>query len=252
MRYCYDSEFLEDGQTIALISIGIVCEDGREYYAVNSDMPIGRILKHDWLMTNVVPHLPGTKADRLPLNQGWSWALDLRHAAVKPHWVIANEVREFLLSPTISGVAGQQKWPPETGGATFTEVPGDPKIELWANFGAYDYVMLAQLWGPMAGLPAGLPFFTHEIQQLLERDDISERLDKFLAELPAQTHEHNALHDARWNMAVLRKARVVQPRYAAGGNVVTGQRTWGEWVEDDLELRSFSGTDVPPGDVGAR
>ncbi len=27
-RYAYDTEFLEDGRTIALISIGIVCEDG--------------------------------------------------------------------------------------------------------------------------------------------------------------------------------------------------------------------------------
>jgi hypothetical protein len=28
--YCYDTEFLKDGRTIELISIGIVCEDGRE------------------------------------------------------------------------------------------------------------------------------------------------------------------------------------------------------------------------------
>ncbi|MCW2560140.1 MAG: hypothetical protein JWP55_4104 [Mycobacterium sp.] len=28
--YCYDTEFLNDGRTIELISIGIVCEDGRE------------------------------------------------------------------------------------------------------------------------------------------------------------------------------------------------------------------------------
>ena len=34
MRYFYDTEFLEDGETIDLISIGIVAEDGREYYAV--------------------------------------------------------------------------------------------------------------------------------------------------------------------------------------------------------------------------
>src|SRR4051812_11038169 len=34
MKYFYDTEFLEDGQTIELISIGIVAEDGREYYAV--------------------------------------------------------------------------------------------------------------------------------------------------------------------------------------------------------------------------
>ena len=34
MRIFYDTEFLEDGKTIDLISIGMVAEDGREYYAV--------------------------------------------------------------------------------------------------------------------------------------------------------------------------------------------------------------------------
>lgn len=56
--YCYDTEFLDDGSTIELISIGIVCDDGREYYAVNSDMDTQRIGKHQWLMDNVWPHLP--------------------------------------------------------------------------------------------------------------------------------------------------------------------------------------------------
>ena len=41
--YCYDTEFLDDGNTIELISIGIVCEDGREYYAVNADCNFGRV-----------------------------------------------------------------------------------------------------------------------------------------------------------------------------------------------------------------
>ncbi len=31
-RYFYDCEFLENGNTIELISIGIVADDGREYY----------------------------------------------------------------------------------------------------------------------------------------------------------------------------------------------------------------------------
>jgi hypothetical protein len=29
MKYYYDTEFIEDGRTIDLISIGIVAEDGR-------------------------------------------------------------------------------------------------------------------------------------------------------------------------------------------------------------------------------
>ena len=35
MKYFYDTEFIEDGSTIELISIGVVAEDGREYYAVS-------------------------------------------------------------------------------------------------------------------------------------------------------------------------------------------------------------------------
>ena len=49
MKYFYDTEFLEGTQkkrwwnigkqkpTIDLISIGVVCEDGREYYAISKD-----------------------------------------------------------------------------------------------------------------------------------------------------------------------------------------------------------------------
>ena len=59
MRIFYDCEFLEDGKTIDLISIGLIAEAGDEYYAVNSDMPIERIESHGWLMKNVVPHIPG-------------------------------------------------------------------------------------------------------------------------------------------------------------------------------------------------
>ena len=37
MRYFYDCEFIEDGTTIELVSVGIVAEDGREFYAVSTD-----------------------------------------------------------------------------------------------------------------------------------------------------------------------------------------------------------------------
>lgn len=58
MKYFYDTEFHDDGKTIDLISIGIVAEDGREYYAVNENADWTRIMKHDWLAANVVNQLP--------------------------------------------------------------------------------------------------------------------------------------------------------------------------------------------------
>ena len=41
-RFFIDTEFVEDGKTIDLISIGIVCEDGREFYAVSTEFDGGR------------------------------------------------------------------------------------------------------------------------------------------------------------------------------------------------------------------
>src|ERR1019366_10460965 len=55
-RIFYDCEFLEDGRTIDLISIGLAADDGREDYAVASDAPWDRIRKHDWLRRHVGPH----------------------------------------------------------------------------------------------------------------------------------------------------------------------------------------------------
>lgn len=80
MRYFYDTEFHEDGHTIDLISIGIVREDGEEYYAVNDDADWNRIGRHSWLMENVVAQLP-----------------DEADAAWKAKDQIAQDVAAFLL-----------------------------------------------------------------------------------------------------------------------------------------------------------
>lgn len=172
----YDLEFLEDGRTIELISIGMVCDDGREYYAVNSDMPVDRILNHQWLKANVWPHLPlrGYKPPpQINALQQSDGALDATDTRVKPKWVIANEVRDFLQAT--------------------------PDLELWASYGAYDHVALAQLWGPMVRLPEGVPMFTNDIQQEVRRLGIT------WGELPKQeSGEHNALADARHNQTVRR------------------------------------------------
>lgn len=66
MRFWFDTEFLEDGHTIQLISIGIVAEDGREYYA---ETEVARVLagSTDWLRDNVLPHLTGAEKSRFKI-----------------------------------------------------------------------------------------------------------------------------------------------------------------------------------------
>lgn len=182
--YCYDTEFIEDGKTIDLISIGIVCEDGREYYAINSDADWDRIRDNDWLMENVVPHLPTHSAGQVEKRRGFGekgylWGgLNMRDSRVKPRWVIANEVRDFLLAKPL-GTSGE--W--------------QPNPELWAYYAAYDHVALCQLWGRMISLPSRIPMWTNDLQQELHR-----------LKMPPpgpSADAHDALADARWGMGVL-------------------------------------------------
>lgn len=163
-RYFYDTEFLEDGRTIDLISIGIVSSDGRELYLVNRDAPWRKIRKHEWLMANVVPKLPQPHGDRI--NQvPRRWLLDMWHPLVRPHRWIRDAVKDFLLAK-----------------------PGP--IELWANYAAYDHVALCQLFGRMIDLPSGVPMFTNDFQQAW-------RVAGQPA-LPEQvTGAHSAIEDAR-------------------------------------------------------
>jgi hypothetical protein len=184
MKIFYDTEFIEDGKTIDLISIGMVAEDGRELYAVAEEIeeePLyGRICKHEWLMGNVVPHLPLKAATDYwqPFEPPSSargdkgrFDLDPNDNRIMPRRMLRNAVREFV---TESARFGQ--------------------VELWADYGAYDHVVLAQLFGRMLNLPAGFPMYTHDLRQEIDRRGAG------AADLPAQdaATAHDALADARW------------------------------------------------------
>lgn len=62
MRFWFDTEFIEDGKTIDLISIGVVAEDGRRYYAEFAECDHSRA--SEWVKANVLPHLGGNVTDR--------------------------------------------------------------------------------------------------------------------------------------------------------------------------------------------
>ena len=62
MRYFFDTEFIEDGKTIDLVSIGIVAEDGLAYYAESSECDFDKA--SDWVKQNVFPHLTGARISR--------------------------------------------------------------------------------------------------------------------------------------------------------------------------------------------
>nr|WP_277605939.1 polyadenylate-specific 3'-exoribonuclease AS [Glycomyces sp. L485] len=129
-RYFYDCEFIEDGRTIDLVSIGVVDEHGREYYAVSTEFDPSRAI--DWVRRNVLDKLPG------PASPLW-----------KGRATIRDELYEFLIAP-VRKKSGSH--------------PGE-RIEMWAWYGAYDHVVFAQLWGAMPELPRALPRMTKDLRQ---------------------------------------------------------------------------------------
>ncbi len=167
MKYFYDCEFIEDGHTIDLISIGIVAEDSREFYGQSVEWDANKA--SDWVMHNVFPFL------LLCPNGG-----KMHHAAYQLHCVghescpwysrtqLARQIRQFC-DP---------------------EQYGEP--ELWGYYSAYDHVAFCQLFGTMMDLPKGYPMYTRDIKQWC--DSLGN------PRLPEQGKgEHNALADARWN-----------------------------------------------------
>lgn len=61
-RYFLDTEFIEDGETIKLLSVGVACEDGRTFYAETDDVDLDEA--NDWVKENVLPHLTGDRQPR--------------------------------------------------------------------------------------------------------------------------------------------------------------------------------------------
>jgi len=178
-RIFYDTEFLEDGHTIGLISIGMIAEDGRELYLVNEaiddDEKLNdRIRRHPWLMANVIPHLPlrenhGRPSHGAPAGGRGFFLLDRDDRRVVSRRYIRNAVRDFILAT--------------------------PDPQLWAWYAAYDHVVLAQLFGAMINLPAGIPMFTNDLKQECVRLG-NPRLRE------QESGQHNALADARHNLTI--------------------------------------------------
>jgi len=126
-RYFYDCEFIEDGRLIDLVSIGVVDEQGREFYAVSTEFDASRALP--WVRRHVLEKLPS------PADPAW-----------RSRERIRDDLYAFLVEPL------------HTGAAT--------DLELWAWYAAYDHVVLAQLWGAMPALPREIPRFTKDLRQL--------------------------------------------------------------------------------------
>lgn len=174
MKYFLDCEFIENGVTIDLLSIALVCEDGREYYRQNANAKFKSA--SDWVWRNVFPHLQhfdmrGDRSCYRPSDPMATTHTAACHSKDCP-WRFPSEIRDEVKA--------------------FLDIQKNGKPEIWGYYSAYDWVAFCQLFGAMIELPKGYPMFCRDIIQECKRMGNPElpKLDK---------GEHSALLDARWN-----------------------------------------------------
>ena len=205
MKYFYDTEFLEGTQkkrwwniekqkpTIDLISIGVVCEDGREYYAISKDFNLkeawnrydildrtpfekfhgfkGR--KSYWVRENVLKQIfqellySGHKKARLPLPKSSEKQFTYKNLKKliqgfgKSNIQIAKELKHFIHEKEDVLYNKQE--------LDFNSV-GDvkSKIQLYGYYSAYDHVALSWIFGKMIDLPKGFLMYTRDLKQMFD------------------------------------------------------------------------------------
>lgn len=250
MKYFLDTEFLEGPQkekfpislfrkntpnTIDLISLGIVAEDGREYYAISKDFN----LEEAWNRYDKEPNRA------YPQGPEYNKVYWIRENVLKPIWIelysleqrgllfasdimngkfdynftfknlkkligrygktnkeIAKEVRDFAMETGIDYGVGVHRYTP---------------IEFYAYYADYDWVVFCWLFGKMIDLPKGFPMYCKDLKQMLDEyalntkfaggsaqgSSLKHRLTWIKGEpdFPKQdpSKSHNAIEDARWN-----------------------------------------------------
>lgn len=158
MKYWFDTEFVEKPCTIDLISIAVVAEDSRTFYAESTEVDWAQA--SPWVLDNVRPHLSFDYLDR--------------------H-------RTF----TEAGETTEMAAPRNEIGAALLRWANDPSPEFWAYYADYDWVALCWLHGTMMDLPQGWPMFCRDVKQLADMLG-NPRLPK------QESTEHHALSDALW------------------------------------------------------
>ena len=133
MKYFFDTEFCEKPNTIEFISIGIISEDGRNFYAENSEADLSKC--NDWVKKNVIPKL--TYKNLTPIIKSQSNVVTMCGDTKQ----IKKELLKFI---------------------------NCNKPEFWAYFADYDWVVFCWIFGSMIDLPEHFPMYCKDLKQLAD------------------------------------------------------------------------------------
>jgi inhibitor of KinA sporulation pathway (predicted exonuclease) len=205
-KYFIDTEFIEGFHKplfgkrrhfIDLISIGIVCEDGRTYYAISNQFEPDDA--DSWVKENVLYPIMRQNGYDKPLSNlhgclsyNKRAVKSIQKAIGKHPAVIAMEIQDFCRQ--------SRDYSHEGITVTYSETKYP---EFYAYYADYDWVVFCSLFGRMIDLPEGFPMYCIDLKQsfdeTMQRLGLNGKNVKTRSDYPKQENEHNALDDAKWN-----------------------------------------------------
>lgn len=172
MRIFFDTEFTGLHQHTTLISIGLVTENGREFYAEFTDYDKSQI--DDWLQENVIANLiykPNKK------NENWAYTDGAHTGRLGDRKYIVQELEKWL-----DGLV--------------------KPVEMWSDCLAYDWVLFCQLWDGALKVPKWIYHIPFDISTLFKIKGVDPDINReeFALSSPSgdvPENKHNALWDAK-------------------------------------------------------
>lgn len=204
MNYFFDTEFLEGvhGNSylpiIDLISIGIVAEDGREFYAVSNEFDHTAAWKNDWIRENVLSiiYKDCTGSDLVDTPECYHSFV----RAINANGMTRKEIASSVLLFCTNSEEAFNEWLGSSD--EFFELlhedecAGDAPV-FWAYYASTDWVALYQLWESLMGVPKSFPRYVKCLKNWMDFWGFSKEWKR--AYCPDPDGAHNALVDARWN-----------------------------------------------------
>lgn len=164
----FDTEFTGLHQNTTLISIGLVAEDGSEFYAEFTDHDKGQI--DGWLQDNVIDNL------LILRNGSYAWKIALHKNVETP-----------------LGFAGTKEYVADKLAEWLSKFE---RVEMWSDCLSYDWVLFNQLWGHAFNIPKNVYYIPFDICTLMKIKGVDPDISR--EEYAGMTGaKHNALHDAR-------------------------------------------------------
>ncbi|MBK9107307.1 MAG: 3'-5' exoribonuclease [Saprospiraceae bacterium] len=178
MKIFLDMEFTGLHQATTLISMGLVAENGREFYAEFNDFDRNQL--NPWLEEHVLPKLEYKEVEEILENSGTTFKMKGNKIQIRKE--LETWLSEFDF------------------------------IEIWADVLAYDWVLFCELFGGAMNIPSNIFFAPFDLATYFRLKGIIEPMDRFTKDVSRfefagadKAKQHHALIDSQIELVCFKK-----------------------------------------------